>query len=177
MGAITQFLKDYGELISITLIPIIIFYVGKRLQDRDAKRNAKQDLFLRLMANRKKNPPTIEWADSLNQIDIIFQDSKNVRRAWRTYYDSLHPYSQHFSNSNSFLLDLLSEIANELGYRNLKQTELDRFYSPVFFDNQVKNQDLMYKEYLRVLQRSKSLSEPFSEEEFVAHVEKNKVAE
>jgi len=93
---IAKFLKDYGELISITLIPIIIWFLGIRFQDRKSKQDAKMQLFLKLMANRKSTPISKEWVDSLNQIDVVFQDSPKVRNAWRNFFDSLHPKSQHF---------------------------------------------------------------------------------
>ncbi|MES2418602.1 MAG: DUF6680 family protein [Bacteroidota bacterium] len=171
MKEIGQFLKDYGELLSITLIPVIIFYVGKKLQERESKHKAKLDLFLKLMANRKKNPPSIEMADCLNQIDVVFQSNSKVRSAWRAYYDSLNQNSQHFVNSNSFFLDLLSEIANDLNYKDLKQTELDRFYRAQYYDDLDSSQDIYFREYLRILQRSKNLSEPFSEEEYQNRME------
>lgn len=165
MTTIGQFLKDYGELISITLIPFILWFLGIKFQDREAKKKAKLDLFLRLMANRKKNPISIEWADALNQIDIIFQDNKNVRTSWRAYYDSLHPQSQHFESQNSFHLDLLSEIANDLGYKDLKQTELDRFYSPQFFGDNLQLQSNLLHENLRVLKNSQNFGTPISDEQ------------
>lgn len=115
------------------------------------------DLFLRLMANRKSNPISKEWTDALNQIDVIFQDNKSVRSAWRAYFDSLHPRSQHYDNANSFHLDLLSEIANDLGYKDLKQTELDRFYSPVQFGDSFDEKNSLNKEMIRVLQNSENL--------------------
>ena len=40
------------------------------------------------MANRKATPNK-EWVDALNTIDVVFQDDKKVRKAWREYYDSL----------------------------------------------------------------------------------------
>jgi hypothetical protein len=131
-----EFLKDYGQLISITLIPLIIWFMGIQFQNRDTKKKAKLDLFLTLMAHRRKNPPNIEFVNSLNQIDVVFQSDKKVRSAWRSYYDSLNQKSQHFDNQNDFLLDLLSEMANTLGYDDLKQTELARFYKPMYFDKQ-----------------------------------------
>lgn len=127
------------------------------------------DLFLSLMAHRKKNPISMELVDSLNKIDVVFQDCKQVRAAWRAYLDSLHPNSQHFDNTNSFQLDLLSEIANELGYKNLKQTELDRFYSPQGHGTQAQIHDLFWRENIRVLMRTKSQGIAFTDEEFEAH--------
>lgn len=152
-----QFLKDYGQLLevlAVVIIPVAVWFLGIQFQNRSAKRKAKLELFLNLMADRRKNPPTIRLADSLNLIDVVFQKDKSVREAWRAYYDSLHPGSQHNANSNSFLLDLLSEMANTLNYTDLKQTEIDRFYIPQFFVNQLNNQDLVSNEFLRVLKNS-----------------------
>lgn len=166
MTNVGQFLKDYGELISITLIPFILWYIGIKFQDRQAKNKAKENLFLSLMAKRKSNPISIDWADSLNTIDVVFQDNTKVRTAWRAYYDSLHQKSQHFENSNSFLLDLMSEIARDLGYKDLKQTDIDRFYNPIYFGNQSKNQQQLFDEIMRIYEHSKNLAEFFSDEEY-----------
>lgn len=117
------------------------------------------------MAKRKTSPPPIEYVDALNKIDVVFQKNKQVRRAWKEYFDALHPDSQHFANSNSYKLDLLSEMANVLGYKNLKQTEIDRFYSPQYFADTQKTQDTFWRENIRVLQHSKNVSEGFSDEE------------
>lgn len=166
----SEFLINYGELISITLIPFIIWFLGTYFQNRKIKNDAKQELFLKLMANRKANPISKEWADALNLIDVVFQGNKKVRNAWREYYDSLNPNSQHFANANSFQLDLLSEIANELGYKDLKQTEIDRFYQPKGLSPA--NQELLLSETLRVLSFSKSYGESFNESELSTHQER-----
>lgn len=172
-----EFLKDYGQLISVTLIPLFVWILGVQFQNRATKRKAKLDLFLQIMANRKKFPPSQEMALGLNQIDIIFQNSSKVRAAWRSYYDALHPDSQHNSTSNAFLLDLLSEMANNLGYQNLKQTELDRYYQPQSSVNVVESQDVLFhtqldvlNEQYRVLLHSKNTSQGFSEEEYQQHL-------
>lgn len=167
---VLSILKDYGELISITLIPFIIWGLGAFFQDRKSKKDAKINLFLKLMANRKANPVSKEWVDSLNQIDVVFQDNKNVRSAWRQLFDALHPRSPHFDSQNSFRLDLLSEMANDLGYKDLKQTEIDRYYNPQAFGNQQQSQELLTKETLRVLTNSKAYGVAFSPEELEAHI-------
>ncbi|MEL1254605.1 DUF6680 family protein [Flavobacterium sp. DGU38] len=169
---IAQFLKDYGELISITLIPFIIWILGAYFQDRKSKKDAKMNLFLNLMATRKSTPVSKVWVDNLNQIDVVFQDSHKVRLAWRQFYDALHPKSAHFDSQNAFRLDLLSEMANDLGYKNLKQTEIDRYYSPQLFGNLQQSQDLLAKETLRVLSNSKAYGVAFSPEEREAHLQR-----
>lgn len=42
------------------------------------------------MADRKSTPITKEWVDALNTIDVVFQENKKVRHAWREYLDSLN---------------------------------------------------------------------------------------
>lgn len=168
---VAQLLKDYGELISITLIPFILWFIGVKFQNRKSKQDAKLSLFLNLMANRKATPNK-EWADSLNLIDIIFQDDKKVRKAWLDYYNSLQPNSPHLNNRNSFQLDLLSEIANSLNYKNLKQTEIDRFYSPQHFGDIESTQGVLLKEQIRVLLRTKAYGVEMTEEEFQENLQR-----
>ena len=133
-----QLLIGIGQIIAVAIIPIIVWVLGIKYQDRRTKKDAQLNLFLTLMANRKSNPITKEWIDALNTIDVVFQDNIKVRHAWREYLDSLNNKSP-----NSFLLDLLSEMSMAVGYGNLKQTEIDRFYLPVYFTNQLKaNEDL-----------------------------------
>ena len=150
-----QLLIGIGQILAVAIIPIIIWFGGIKYQNR--------------MANRKSNPITKEWVDALNTIDVVFQDNHKVRHAWREYLDSLNEKSPHFQSNNAFLLDLLSEMAMALGYKNLKQTEIDRFYSPKYFGSQMSRQEILFQENLRVLMHSKNCSEGFSEEEYQTH--------
>lgn len=115
---------------------------------------------------KSENNNNIEGkVDALNLIDVVFQDDKKVRQAWKDYHNSLNSLSPDFPNNNSFALDLLSEMALSLGYKELKQTEIDRFYEPVQFTKEQELKDNLAKENLRVLLASKSCSESFTEEE------------
>lgn len=165
----TNLILSIVQVISVAIIPIIVWFIGVKYQDRKTKKDAQLELFLTLMANRQKNPISQEWVDALNSIDVVFQENQKVRLAWRDYLDSLNQKSAHFDNQNSYKLDLLSEMAEALGYKQLKQTEIDRFYSPMYFNSQLSRQDILLNEQIRVLMRSKSESESFTEEEFIAH--------
>lgn len=162
-----KFFQDNVEIIAILLSPLLAWMVTILYQNRAEKRKAKRDLFMVLMAKRKTNPPPIEFVDALNKIDVVFQENKNVRAAAKSYLDSLYEHSILQGTSNSYLLDMLSEMANVLGYKNLRQTEIDRFYSPKYYGNQLNNQEIFWEEYIRVLQHSKSLAEGFSDEEMI----------
>lgn len=165
----TSLVLSIVQILSVAAVPFVVWYIGVKYQDRKTKKEAQLRLFLTLMANRQKNPISEEWVDALNCIDVVFQDNKKVRAAWKEYLDSLNQKSSHFENANSYKLDLLSEIAGSLGYKQLKQTEIDRFYSPVYFGSQQSRREILFKEYLRVLMHSKSEAESFSDEEFDNH--------
>lgn len=137
-----QLLISIIQILAVAIIPLITWIGGIKYQNRKTKRDTQLRLFLTLMANRKANPITKEWVDALNTIDVVFQDNHKVRTAWREYYDSLDEHSPHFQRNNAFLLDLLSEMSLALGYKNLKQTEIDRFYSPKYFGSQMSRQEV-----------------------------------
>ena len=168
----SSLILSIAQVASVAAVPFIIWFLGVNYQNRKAKKDAQFQLFLTLMANRQKNPISEEWVDALNCIDVVFQDNKKVRAAWREYLDCLNQKSAHFDNQNSYKLDLLSEIAESLGYRHLKQTEIDRFYSPMYFSSQQSQKEILYNETLRVLMHSKSEAESFTEEEFAERKQK-----
>lgn len=64
------------------------------------------------------------------------------------------------------MLDLLSEMALSLGYKDLKQTEIDSFYNPQQFVDQNQMHNELMTENLRILRHSKNLAEPYTEEEY-----------
>lgn len=74
-----------GQIIAVAVIPIIVWVLGIKYQDRKAKKDAQLRVFLTLMADRKSNPITKEWVDAINIIDVVFQDNKEVRHACRGY--------------------------------------------------------------------------------------------
>lgn len=165
----TNLLLSIVQIAAVAVIPIIVWLLGIKYQDRKSKRDAQLSLFLTLMANRQTNPISREWVDALNSIDVVFQDNIKVRKAWREYLDSLNQKSAHFENANSYKLDLLSEMAESLGYKHLRQTEIDRFYIPVYFGSQHSQQEILFTEQLRVLMHSKSEAESFTEDEYEEH--------
>ena len=84
----TSLILTIAQIAAVAVVPLIVWWMGVRWQKRNAKDEAKRTLFFVLMANRKATPNK-EWVDALNTIDIVFQDDKKVRKAWREYYDSL----------------------------------------------------------------------------------------
>ena len=84
-----QIIIGIGQIIAVAIIPIIVWVLGIKYQNRKAKKDAQLRVFLTLMADRKSTPITKEWVDALNTIDVVFQENKKVRHAWREYLDHL----------------------------------------------------------------------------------------
>ena len=108
------------------------------------------------MAHRRAFPPTIEWVNALNLIDVIFADHTNVVNLWHRYYDELHkkPEQMDPQAREHIYLELLSAIARVLGYKRLQQTDIDKYYSPIAHGNQLEITYKTQKEFLRVLENT-----------------------
>ena len=128
-------------------------------QKRSAKRAAKERVFLELMAHRKVLPPPLGWADSLNLIDVIYDDEPTVLACWAACYDHLMMPGLTFPNKqwDHLYLDLLSAMATCLRYKNLKQTTIDKFYIPQVHGTARETQGALQQEFLRVLKATKNL--------------------
>ena len=143
--------KDYLEIaywtVSLLILTATVYYIyyapikavkiGRQLNDEQNKDTVKRELFLTLFAYRG-SPVHYEFVNSLNKIDIVFQDEHLVLNAWAKYYDSLG--QKNITNQEEvwsiLRVDLLSEMATSLGYKKLKQVDIMKNYYPVGHDNQ-----------------------------------------
>ena len=145
------------NIIAVVSGPVIAVIITLMYHSRKQKQDAKERLFTILMAHRKSSPPTIAWVESLNLIDVVFAKHPKIVNLWHQYYDSLHGSSKDYAKSNHQYLELLSSIATCLGYKNLQQTDIDKFYSPVAHGDQAILTTKIQKELLRVLENTQSL--------------------
>jgi hypothetical protein len=144
------------NIIAVILGPIIAIVITLLYQSHKEKREAKFKLFLNLMAHRKSNPPTFERVNSLNLIDVVFADHPKVLQLWHEYYDLLHIQPPNFELWEHKHIDMLSEMAQALGYKKLKQTDIEKFYTPVAHGTQAELNEKMQREFLRVLENTAS---------------------
>jgi len=114
-------------------------------------------LFLTLMAHRKSMPPTVDRVNSLNLIDVVYAAHPKVLQLWHEYYDLLHTQPPNFELWEHKHVDMLSEMAQVLGYKKLKQTEIEKFYTPVAHGTQVELNEKIQREFLRVLENTAAL--------------------
>lgn len=143
--------KDYFEIaywvVSLGILGLTVYWIaisplkavetGRKLDNEQNKYNAKRDLFLTLFSLRG-NPTHYDFVNGLNQIDIVFQDEEKVLVAWEKLYESLGNTNLTNAVQTWDLLrtELLSEMAQSLGYQKLKQTSIQRNYSPQAHANQ-----------------------------------------
>ncbi len=129
------------------------------LINRTEKRAAKQRLFVTLMGNRRSIPISLEWVQSLNVIDVIYADHPKVVAHWHTLYDILCTAPLNEEKVQHSRLELLSAMAQVLGYKALQQTDIDKFYVPDAHAQQANRFYEVQTEFLRVLKASKNMSE------------------
>lgn len=143
-------------LLSTLLSPVFAVIITLWWQNRKEKRDAKERLFLTLMAHRKAYPPSQEWVDSLNVIDVVFANVPQVVELWHRYYDGLAnpPANGNYQARDHIYLLMLSAMDRSLGYRKLEQTDIDKYYSPQAHGNQMELNYRCQTEWLRVLENT-----------------------
>lgn len=147
------------NIVAVIIGPIVAVLITLWYQSRKEKRDAKIRLFLNLMAHRKSNPPTFERVNSLNLIDVVFAGHPTVLQLWHEYYDLLHTQPSNFEQWEHKHIDMLSEMGRVLGYKKLKQTEIEKFYTPVAHGTMAELNEKTQREFLRVLENSVSFGE------------------
>lgn len=138
--------------------PIAAVLITLWHQDRKAKREAKERLFVTLMAGRKAIPIPIEWVRGLNLVDVIFADSPKVIKAWHDLFDYFHIRPLDERQVDHKRTDLLSEMARALGYSAVQQIDIDRYYTPEAHSNESLRNYEMQIELLRVLKGTERLA-------------------
>ena len=138
--------------LAVFLGPVTAVCITLWIQHRKAVRDAKMKLFLALLAERKDVPFSKRATDALNSIDIIFHNSPKVVALWHKHYTLRQtPPSQELQHT---WVELLAEMASDLGYSNLKQTDLDKFYVPQGHIDDAEFQRKVAQQWSRVLENT-----------------------
>jgi len=144
--------------IAIILGPIIAVIVTLIYQNYKAKRNDREHLFKVLMVNRKAYPPDREWIKALNVIPIYFANNKKILSMWYQYYNLLNETGDNIDKMRGHAyLELLSGIALSLGYKNLQQTDIDKYYFPKIIESESQKINELFDDLLRIAQNTERL--------------------
>jgi hypothetical protein len=149
-------LANWIAIASIFNGPMIAIFISIWYQNRKEKKESKLNCFLTLLSYRGYHPIPYQSVIALNQTNVLFSDDSDTLSAWSKYYNSLNQNPPNQMTVDSNFLDLLDSMAKNLGYKNLKQTQLGKYYSPQqYADNYVTQQEL-YQELSNFLKLSNS---------------------
>ncbi len=142
------------SIVAMFVGPIVAVLITLWYQKRNDQLHIKYRLFITLMAKRKTNPPSQDWVDSLNTIDVVFADDPKVLMLWHEFYSLLNTPPPNPIAWEHKSIELLSAMALSLGYKGLQQVDIDKFYSPIAHGNQLEMSQNISAELLRVLQNT-----------------------
>jgi len=113
--------------------------VGRKLDNKVQKDNAKRSLFL-LLFSLRGSPVHYDFVKGLNQIEVVFEDVPPVIQAWRFHRASLDNKTQANAVKNWEIerTALLSAMSTHLGYSSISPSELLRDYYPEYHEYQWK---------------------------------------
>lgn len=143
---------EFVNIIAMITGPVMAVLITLWHQQRSEERNHKYTLFRTLMKRRRGLNQ--DWVDALNLIDVVFYDNQEIVNSWHLYHEMLYRQERDHEEENRKYLDLLHSIALSLGYKKVKQTDIDRFYEPIGLEEQKMLNEALQKEQLTYLQNS-----------------------
>jgi len=143
----------FGPVVAVLLSVLISLWY----QNRKQKLDAKEGLFKTLMVHRRFGTPHYDAVNALNLIDLVFADNDKIVALWHRYHDAICQPQVNWAVAYHDYLDMLSEMAKELGYKTLSQTAIDKCYTPLGHIESAKLSEDIQKEFLRVLQHTANL--------------------
>jgi hypothetical protein len=152
--------RDIISIIAILVGPVTAVSITLWWQQRKEKRDAKMRLFITLMSYRSPTRLGLapEWVTALNLIDMVFADQTRVLELWHQLFDLLHnpPIQQQQARHKN--IEMLSEMAKVLGFRNFPQVQMDKYYYPESYEAQAQEMAEIRTNLLRVLANTDTLN-------------------
>jgi len=109
---------------------IIGSFLGFLWQMKSEKRKMKINVFQTLMAYRGVGAIEPDWIKCLNIIDVVFYGNKKIKTLRKDYFTHLYEPLYSTRQHEKILLDLLFEIAKDIGYKSLTQSDILDYYGP-----------------------------------------------
>lgn len=95
--------RDIISVIAILVGPVTAVCITLWWQRRKEKRDKQLVLFTTLMAHRRASPPTYEWVNALNLIDVVFADHPKIVALWHECYLLLQTQEQSQAQGHKYL--------------------------------------------------------------------------
>jgi hypothetical protein len=118
------------------LSPLLAVLVSILFQRRYSAYDARHQLFMNLMTHRRATVPATEWVNALNCLDVVYSGYPKVLKSWKALYEVLLVQPLIVESLNTKTVELLDEMAKSLGYKSLRQLDIQKFYTPIAHEAQ-----------------------------------------
>jgi hypothetical protein len=116
------------------IIPLLSAALGALLtfwyQKRNQKIQNKLYILANLMAYRHAGPREEEFVKCLNMVDIVFHNNKKVKELTHKYFEYTSSNIYSGGQRITTFLELLIEMGRDIGYKDLKHSDVKDFYTP-----------------------------------------------
>lgn len=120
------------------IIPIIASILGAfigasfafRYQTKMEIRKEKRSVLQVLMMFRNVGANAEEWIKALNVIDLVYHDRKKIVELYHKFVEYTDPRIIHTNQYYEVFCQMLYEMAQCTGYKNLSETDIRRIYAP-----------------------------------------------
>lgn len=120
---------DFSILIPIAAAIIGAFF-GFLWQSSNEKKKEKRQVLSIIMMYRGLTAREDDFVKAINVIDIYFYDNKEVIKLLRNYLHHLTKPLFSTGEHSRILLDLILAMAKDIGYTDLKTTDIMDYYFP-----------------------------------------------
>lgn len=189
-------IKDWLVVASTVAGPILAVQAQKAVESIRERKKRKTNVFESLMATRAARL-SAQHVQALNMIDLVFYGARvlgilrrttseqTILDAWKEYHDHLNTQIQEddlkqwIAKGEELLINLLYNMANDVGYK-FDRVQLKRgSYSPIAHENLELEQSQIRKHMLNFLAgntpvKMEIVDFPTDEEAFNAQVETNR---
>ena len=139
----TEIILTIIGIVNALIAALLSVILSQHLQSKSKKREDKLRILIDLMISRIYGW-TASSVHSMNIIDIIFADSKNVKDAWHKYFNLCKINNPSEAQSKDIEIaknKLIEEIANDLGYKDkVTWDEIQSVYIPNGLSNNIMKQ-------------------------------------
>lgn len=156
----TEILLTIIGFINAIIAALLSVLITHHLQKNERKKQDKMKILIDLMTSRIYGW-TPQSVNSMNIIDIIFSDSKNVKEAWHKFFDLCkinNPSEHQLKDIDASRCKLIEEIAVNLGYKDkLTWNEIQSFYLPQGMANYIQEQQKFQDYQLHIAENAMNL--------------------
>ncbi len=133
------------NIIAIIISPIIATLIALYISKRNEIRNEKLKI-LRVLMMTRMNRACLDYANALNLIDVVFYNSKNVRKSYKELLEMYHKGNVSDTEFNTKNLKLIESIIEDIGYsKEINWDEISLPYAPQWYFRELEKNEEMKK--------------------------------